>query len=139
ASQPHHDRYGFVPDGAVRLTLSTMGFVPKRLVDETLRFLAVGGLATFVAFVIFNFLVHGIYITTNPWLADQPTLSYVIANTVGMGISYRGTRSWAFKHRESSHIDGGRTAYVLINVVTMAFPVACLWISRNLLGLDSAL
>jgi putative flippase GtrA len=33
------------------------------------------------------------------------------------------------------HADGGRTAYVVINLVTMAFPVACLWISRHALGL----
>ncbi len=69
---------------------------------------------------------------------QHPTLAYVLANTVGMAISYRGTRSWAFKNRETAHADGGRSAYVLINVATMALPIGCLWISRNLLDHDSA-
>ncbi|MDN5895613.1 MAG: GtrA family protein [Nocardioides sp.] len=115
-----------------------MSSVPKRLIDETLRFLAVGGVATLVAFVIFNFLVHGLYITDDGWLLNHPTLGYIVANTVGMGISYRGTRNWAFKNRETAHADGGRTAYVLINVATMAFPIGCLWISRNVFHLDDA-
>lgn len=115
-----------------------MGPRAKRLFDETLRFLAVGGVATFVAFVIFNFLVHGFYITDQPWMNEQPTLAYVLANTVGMAISYRGTRSWAFKNRETAHADGGRTAYVVINVATMTLPIACLWISRNVLDHDTA-
>ncbi|KRF18826.1 hypothetical protein ASG90_02715 [Nocardioides sp. Soil797] len=115
-----------------------MGPRQKRLLDETLRFLAVGGVATFVAFVIFNFLVHGFYVTDNPWMNAQPTIAYVFANTVGMVISYRGTRSWAFKNRETAHADGGRSAYVVINLATMTLPIACLWISRNLLDYDSA-
>ncbi|KQY56510.1 hypothetical protein ASD66_02545 [Nocardioides sp. Root151] len=103
-----------------------------------MRFLAVGGAATLVAFVLFNFLVHGVYVTEKPWLHTHPTLAYVVANTVGMAISYRGTRNWAFKNRQTAHADGGRSAYVLINVVTMALPIGCLWISRNLLDQDSA-
>ncbi|QIX25914.1 GtrA family protein [Nocardioides sp. JQ2195] len=116
----------------------TMGPRAKRLLDETLRFLAVGGVATFVAFLLFNFLVHGFSITDEPWMNEQPTMAYVLANTIGMVISYRGTRSWAFKNRETAHADGGRTAYLVINVATMALPIGCLWISRNLLDHDSA-
>src|SRR3546814_2847591 len=115
-----------------------MGPKARRLLDETLRFMAVGGVATFVAFVIFNFLVHGVFLTQDPWMHSHPTLAYVVANTVGMVISYRGTKSWAFKNRETSHADGGRTAYVAINLATMTLPIACLWISRNLLDQDSA-
>lgn len=118
--------------------MSGMGSVPKRLVDESLRFLAVGGLATLVAFLIFNFLVHGLFIS-DPWMLDHPTFGYVIANTIGMMISYRGTRTWAFKNRETSHVDGGRTAYVLINVATMALPIGCLWVSRNVFDLSDPL
>lgn len=115
-----------------------MGQRSRSLIDETARFLAVGGVATLVAFVIFNFLVHGFYLTSNPWLAAHPTLAYIIANSIGMVISYRGTKLWAFKNRETYHADGGRTAYVAINLATMTLPVGCLWISRNLLDLDSA-
>ncbi|MDP3893012.1 GtrA family protein [Nocardioides sp.] len=108
----------------------------RRLLDEVLRFLAVGGVATIVAVVLFNWLVHGFTTGSDAPLSGRPVLAYVIANTLGMMISYRGARSWAFRHREPVHADGGRTMYVLINVATMTLPIACLWFSRNVLGLD---
>ncbi len=115
-----------------------MGEGWHRLLTEIGRFMAVGGIATFAAFVIFNFLVHGIYLTDDPWLNGHPVTAFVIANFVGMVISYRLSRYWTFKHRPPQHADGGRTAYFVINTVTMLIPMACLWISRNVLGLDDA-
>ena len=107
-----------------------------RLLTEIGRFMAVGGIATFAAFLIFNFLVHGLYLTDDPWLNGHPVTAFVIANFVGMMISYRLSRYWTFKHRPPQHADGGRTAYFVINAVTMLIPMACLWMSRNVLGLD---
>lgn len=111
----------------------------RRLAGEIGRYLAVGLGATIVAVVLFNGLVHGF--NTADWapLNGHPILGYVIANLVGTAISYRGTRWWAFRHRTTTHPDGGRTAFVVISVATMAFPMACLWISRNGLGLDDPL
>lgn len=108
----------------------------RRLVKEVLRFLAVGGVATVVAIVLFNFLVHGFGLGVGPWLHEEPVFAYVLANLVGMAISYQGTRAWAFSGRDTAHPDGGVTVFLVINVATMMIPVACLWISRNLLGLD---
>ena len=113
-----------------------MGEGWQRLLTEIGRFAAVGGIATFVAFLIFNFLVHGLYVTDDPWLPGHPVSSFVIANFVGMLISYRLSRQWTFKHRPPQHADGGRTAYFVINMVTMLIPMATLWLSRNWLGLD---
>lgn len=107
-----------------------------RVFTEAYRFLAVGGVATIVAFVIFNFLVHGFNTQHKALLDGQPYLGYVIANTVGMAISYRGSRTWVFKHRPPRSADGGLTAFIAINVVTMLIPIGCLWLSRNALGLD---
>jgi len=94
-----------------------MGRRWQRLLAEASRFLAVGGVATIVALFIFNFLVHGF-------------------NTEHKVISYRGSRNWAFRDRPPRHADGGRAAFVVINVATMSLPIGCLWISRNVLGLD---
>ena len=113
-----------------------MGSRWHRIFTELYRFAAVGGVATFVAFVIFNFLVHGFTTGHRAWLADQPILAFIAANTVGMLISYWLSRHWVFKHRPPQAADGGFTAYVVINVATMALPVACLWFSRHALGLD---
>jgi putative flippase GtrA len=116
-----------------------MGVSWQRLAAEISKFLAVGGVATIVSLVLFNFLVHGFSTAYDPLMADSPMVALVIANLVGMVVSYRGTRSWAFKHRQPVHADGGRTAFVAINVATMGIPVACLWFSRNVLGLDDPL
>ncbi|WP_167736148.1 GtrA family protein [Nocardioides sp. 503] len=110
-----------------------------RVLAELGRFLTVGGVATLVAFILFNALVHGFSTGHLAVLSDRPILAYVLANTVGMVISYRGARSWAFRDRPPRQADGGRSAYVLINVVTMSLPVACLMISRDVLGLEDPL
>lgn len=104
-----------------------------RLVGEATRFLAVGGVATLVALFLFNLLLHGFWVIKEPPLGDHPLWAYIVANAVGMVISYRGTRSWAFRHRRTAHPDGGRTAFVVINLVTMSIPVGFLWVSRNVL------
>lgn len=108
----------------------------RRRLLEAGRFLAVGGAATVVALFLFNLLVHGFTKGGHALLAGHVLWAYVIANTVGMAVSYRGTRSWAFRDRPPVQADGGRTAFLVINVATMALPMACLAFSRNVLGLD---
>jgi putative flippase GtrA len=113
-----------------------MGSRRQRFLAEVGRFLAVGGLATIVALFLFNLLVHGYNTAHDAPLHDHVILAYVLANTVGMIISYRGSRSWAFRDRPPRQADGGRLAFLVINIVTMGLPIGCLWFSRNVLGLD---
>lgn len=110
-----------------------------RLAGEIWRYLAVGLAATSVAVLLFNLLVHGFSTRFVAPLNGYPITGYVLANLVGTAISYRGTRLWAFRHRDTRHPDGGRTAFVVISVATMAFPMACLWVTRTVLGLDDPL
>jgi putative flippase GtrA len=86
-----------------------------------------------VSFVIFNGLVHG-YLGGPAVMHDEPLLAFVLANTVGMVVSYRGSRSWAFRHREAVGVAGGRVAFFVINVASMAIPLLCLSFTRYVLG-----
>jgi len=113
-----------------------MGKRWQRFAAEVSRFLAVGLLATIVSLVLFNLLVHGFSMGPLAVLNDQPEIAYVISNVIGMAISFSGTKTWAFRERESRHSDGGLIAFVVINFATMLIPITCLWISRGLLGLD---
>jgi len=113
-----------------------MGDRWHRIFTEAYRFLAVGGLATVVAILIFNLLVHGFHTGWDAPLSENPYLAFVIANVAGMVVSYRGSRTWVFKDRPPRTADGGRLMFVVINLVTMLIPIACLWFSRNVLGLD---
>jgi putative flippase GtrA len=108
----------------------------QRFIAEVGRFLAVGGAATIVALVIFNLLVHGFNTGDHALLKDQPILAYVLANSVGMGVSYYGSRHWAFRDRPPVTSDGGLTSFAGINFLTMLIPIGCLAISRDVLGLD---
>ena len=95
----------------------------------------VGGAATAVALVLFNVLVHGLLIGT-PLLADRPIAAYIAANSIGMLVSYHGSRTYAFRDRPARGTDGGFSAYVVINLATMTIPVLCLAVSRDVLALD---
>lgn len=116
-----------------------MGRRLKRLTSEVAKFLTVGGVATAVAVVIFNVLVHGFFGSPAGPLNNRPLTAFILANLVGMVVSYRGSRSWAFRHREVVGAAGGRVSFVVINVASMGIPVLCLAFSRYVLDLDSGL
>jgi putative flippase GtrA len=105
----------------------------QRFLGEAAKFLTVGGVATFVAFVIFNGLVHGYFGSTGV-MNQQPLVAFVVANTVGMVVSYRGSRSWAFRDRAAVGVAGGRVAFIVINLLSMVIPLACLAFTRYVLG-----
>jgi putative flippase GtrA len=111
----------------------------QRLIAEAGRFLVVGGAATIVALILFNYLVHGFSTGDHAPLRNEPILAFVIANSVGMGVSYYGSRHWAFRDRPPVTSDGGLTTFVAINLLTMLIPIGCLALSRDVLGLDDPL
>jgi putative flippase GtrA len=110
---------------------------PRHLAGEGVRFLAVGGLATAVAVLGFNALLHGTLLGFAP-MRDQPIPAYVLANIAGGAVAYAGMRLWAFSHREVP-TSAGVLMFVVLGVATMAIPVLFLTVSRYLLGLESQL
>ncbi|MCW2818854.1 MAG: GtrA-like protein [Marmoricola sp.] len=112
-----------------------MGQRWQRALYEGAKFLTVGGIATLVSFVFFNGLVHGYFGGPGP-MHDDPLVAFVIANTIGMVVSYRGSRSWAFRNREAVGAAGGRVRFFVINIVSMVIPLGCLSFSRYVLGLS---
>ena len=102
---------------------------------EGVRFVAVGAVATLVSTAAFNLLVH--WPPGGPsLLADRPLTAFVLANLLGMVVSYTGSRSWAFRDRQAVGIGGGLPAFVAINVASWAVPLTCLAFTRYALGLD---
>src|SRR3954465_9191388 len=111
----------------------------QRFIAEVGRFLAVGGAATIVALIIFNLLVHGFNTGSHAMLRQQPILAYIFANSVGMGVSYYGSRHWAFRDRPPVTSDGGLASFIGIKFLTMLIPIGCLAIRRDVLGHDDPL
>jgi len=85
----------------------------QRMLAELGRFLTVGGVATIVAFILFNVLVHGFSTGNHALLSDRPIRAYVLANRVGMVISYRGPRNWAFPTPPAGQAAGRRSGSLL--------------------------
>ena len=95
--------------------------------------------ATVVAVVLFNVLVHGIAGISRPGpLNGWPVTSWFLANCVGMAISFQGSRRYAFKHRRPSGPGGGALNYAMVNLASFSIPMACLWVTRNVLDWQSA-
>ncbi|RYP83389.1 GtrA family protein [Nocardioides guangzhouensis] len=108
-----------------------------RVLSEGGKFVAVGAVATVVALVLFNLLVHGV--GGDGPMNGQPLLAFALANLIGMAVSYRGARHWAFRRREPVGPANGRVGFLVVNVVSLLIPMACLAVSRYLLELDGAL
>lgn len=117
-----------------------MGARLRRLSGEAATFSAVNGVATAVAIVLFNVLAHGIPMVFGPGpLNGWPVTSWFLANCVGMVISFYGSRRYAFKHRRPSGPAGGALNYTIVNLASFVIPMACLWVTRNVMDWQSAL
>lgn len=115
-----------------------MGARVRRIGTEAAKFSVVNVVATVVAVVLFNALVHGLPGLYGPGpLHDLPVATYFLANCVGMVISFYGSRRYAFKHRQPSGPAGGAVNYAIINVASFLIPMACLWVTRNVFGWSS--
>ena len=109
----------------------------RRLSGEVARFSAVNVAATAVAVFLFNALVHGLKGLFDGPLHTHAITSYLIANSVGMFVSYTGSRHYAFRHRHAAGPGGGLPRYVAINLASFVIPVSCLWLTRHVLHWDS--
>jgi putative flippase GtrA len=109
----------------------------RRLSGEVARFSAVNVVATTIAVFLFNAIVHGIRGWFDGPLNDHPITAYLVANSVGMFVSYFGSRHYAFRHRHAAGPGGGMPLYVAINLSSFIIPVTCLWVTRHLLHWDS--
>jgi putative flippase GtrA len=114
-----------------------MGPRLRRIGGEVVRFSAVNVVATVVAVVLFNALVHGVPEHGPGPLHGFPVLTYFVANTVGMLISFYGSRSYAFRHRMPTGPGGGLLNYAIVNFASFVIPMACLWVSRNVFDRDT--
>jgi len=117
-----------------------MGSRLRRIGGEAAKFSAVNIVATIVAVVLFNVLVHGITGISRPGILNGwPVTSWFRANCVGMAISFYGSRRYAFKNRQPTGPYGGALNFVLVNLASFMIPMACLWMTRNVIDWDSAL
>lgn len=88
-----------------------------------------------VAVVGFNALAHGVLTGSAP-MRQQPIPAYVLANVLAGCVAYLGLWLWAFSHRQTHETVNSVVRFFALGAATMAIPVACLAVSRYLLGLS---
>ena len=108
-----------------------------RLLGEAVRFGAVIAAGTVAALAVFYALVHGPPGPQQGPLESLTVLAYLVANAIGLWITYQGSRSWAFGHREVAGPTGGRVSFLIVNGITLLIPLGCLGISRYVVGAHS--
>ncbi len=106
---------------------------------EFSRSAVIGTLSSLVAAGLFNWLVHWQPGGVGAWLNGWPVTAFLIANSISMLLTYQLSRVWAFRHREATGFLGGAPLFFAISTASLVIPVICLWGSRNVLMLDSAL
>lgn len=106
-----------------------------RLRHELGKFFSVGLLAYFVGVGGFNLLVH---FKSAP-LSSKPLTASVISNLVSILVAYFGNRNWTWKDRKWSGTNREITLFFAINAISLGINVACLALSRYVLGFNSLL
>ena len=97
---------------------------------EAGRFGVVGLVAYGTDVLLFNALLLG---------ADLPSvLAKVVSGAVAIAVAFAGSRWWTWRSRRGPDVGREYALFVLFSVLAAGIQVACLLVSRELLGLRSA-
>lgn len=102
---------------------------------ELMKFGSVGALAYIVNLGLFNLLVH---FPISP-LDDRPVTGSLLAGIVSILVAYFGNRFWTWKDRPRRTMSREIALFFIINGIGILMSAAVLFISRYILGFQSAL
>lgn len=102
---------------------------------ELMKFGSVGAVAYIVNLGLFNLLVH---FPISP-LDDRPVTGSLLAGFVSILVAYFGNRFWTWKDRPRRAMSREIALFFIINGIGILISAAVLYISRYILGFQSAL
>lgn len=100
------------------------------IAGEVLRFGVVGLAAYGTDVAVFNLLLLA--------AAWDPVPSKVLSSAVAIAVAFAGSRWWTWRHRRTPNIGREYAMFLFLSVVAAGIQLLCLVISRELLGLRSA-
>lgn len=104
---------------------------------QLLKFGVVGGVGVVVNFAVFNALWLTVF---NPaTMPHGPLLATVVATLVAIVVNWLGNRFWAFASDRQRNTAREGLEFFLASLVGMCVPLACIGVSRYLLGFHSLL
>ncbi len=107
----------------------------RALGREASGFAAVGAFGLAVDIGGYNALVH---LGGNGWLDEQPLLAKTVSLVAGTSVAYLGNRFWTYRDRPRGRMAWEYTLYMALSAVALGISLACLAVSRYVLGLTSA-
>lgn len=109
------------------------------LVREAAKFGTVGLVAFVVDISLYNLLVFGMPGGADgPWY-DVPLRAKAASVAAGTVVAWLGNRYWTFRHKRRAQRTREFTLFVVFNALGLGIALACLGVSRYVLGLDSQL
>ncbi len=103
---------------------------------EASGFVAVGAFGLAVDVGGFNALVHW---GQDGLLDQQPLVAKTISLIAGTSVAYVGNRFWTYRDRPRGRMSREYTLYMALSSVALAISLACLAVSRYVIGLTSPL
>ena len=102
---------------------------------ELMKFGSVGAIAYIANLGLFNLIVHFLI---SP-LEDRPVTGSLLAGFVSILVAYFGNRFWTWRDRPRRAMSREIALFFIINGIGIVISAAVLFISRYLLGFQSAL
>lgn len=102
---------------------------------ELMKFGSVGAISYIANLGLFNLLVH---FPISP-LDDRPVTGSLLAGSVSILVAYFGNRFWTWKDRPRRAMSREIALFFIINGIGILISAAVLYISRYILGFQSAL
>jgi putative flippase GtrA len=106
---------------------------------EAAKFATVGALAFVLDNGGYTLLVFGLPGTGGGPLHDGPVQASVIATGVATAFSWVANRHWTYRQRHRENAVRELALFTCVNIIGMALTAATVFLSRQLLGLDSVL
>ncbi len=107
-----------------------------QLLRESLKFATVGSVGFVVDIAVFNALL---YSGGEGPMHHKPLTAKTISVLVATLVTYTGNRVWTFRHRARTGVAREYTLFFLLNAVGLGIALACLAVSRYVLGLSGPL
>ncbi|GAA2019422.1 GtrA family protein [Nakamurella flavida] len=119
-----------------RSLTSRLGGLWRSLYQQLAKFGVVGLIAFTVDVGLFNVFS---YAGDDPLLDGHPIQAKIASTAVATVVSWLGNRYWTFRHTRRPNAPHELALFVLTCTLGLGITLVILWVSRDLLGLDSPL
>jgi putative flippase GtrA len=106
---------------------------------EVAKFGVVGALAFVVDQGGYNLLVFGLPGSGGGPMQGSPVAASVVATGAATVLSWAGNRYWTYRHQRRANMAHELALFVVVNVIGIVITASTVFLSREVLGLDSVL